>query len=58
VIDLHGWRAAFAPDERHNFGVDSYLRYLDEVKRLSNVLGWTPQEVDLALWEFDRRHNN
>lgn len=54
VVDFRGWRAVFCEDRR-SFGIKDYLRYLHKVKGFSAVLGWSPQEVDLALWELDRR---
>ena len=49
VIDFRGWRTAFFPDECHNFGLDTYLRYLHEVKRLTNALNWTPMGSEARL---------
>ena len=54
VIDFRGWRAAFG-EMRRSFSTRDYNKYLSEVRRLAEVLGWTPQETDLAIWEYDRR---
>ncbi|MCP4543513.1 MAG: hypothetical protein GY832_40895 [Chloroflexi bacterium] len=57
VIDFRGWRQIF-DEQRTSFSVANYKRYMQEIRRLSQELGWTPQEVDLAIWEYDRRNNN
>jgi len=54
VIDFRGWRQVFGVDRRY-FTLNDYKRYLKEVKRLAAELGWSPQEVDLAIWEYDRQ---
>jgi hypothetical protein len=54
VIDFRGWRTMFG-ENRTNFGIKEYLRYRAEVARLAVDLGWPAQEVDLAMWEYDRR---
>lgn len=56
VIDFRGWRLLFG-ERRASFGIGHYKRYLAQVKKLSNELGWSPQETDLAIWELDRRLN-
>ncbi len=53
VIDFRGWRQIFGEAKR-TFSVADYKRYLREVKRLAAELGWLVQEVDLAIWEYDR----
>ena len=53
VIDFRGWRQIFG-EERTTFSTTDYKRYLQEIKRLAIELGWTVQEVDLAIWEYDR----
>ena len=55
VIDFRGWRQVF-DEERTSFYPSHYKRYLQEMRRLSRELGWPVQEVDLAIWEYDRRH--
>ncbi len=56
VIDFRGWRALFNQDRR-SFDTRDYWQYLQAIKKLAAELQWTPQEVDLAVWEYDRRHN-
>ena len=53
VIDFRGWRQIF-DEERTTFSIPDYKRYLREIKRLAVELGWPVQEVDLAIWEYDR----
>ncbi|MEJ5240388.1 MAG: hypothetical protein WHS87_04250 [Anaerolineales bacterium] len=53
VIDFRGWRQVF-DEERTTFSVSDYKRYLREIRRLARELGWSVQEVDLAIWEYDR----
>jgi hypothetical protein len=54
VIDFRGWRQVFG-DERRSFSIPDYLRYMRHVWRLAEELSWLPQEVDHAIWEYDRR---
>lgn len=56
VIDVRVWRQIFG-EEKTTFTLADYQRYLPEVKRLASELGWTVQEVDLAIWDYDRVHN-
>jgi len=53
VIDFRGWRQVFG-EERTAFSVSDYKRYLREIQNLAQQLGWPVQEVDLAIWEYDR----
>lgn len=53
VIDFRGWRQVFG-DERGSFSIPDYLRYMRHVWRLADELSWLPQEVDHAIWEYDR----
>jgi hypothetical protein len=53
VIDFRGWRQVFGED-RTGFSVSDYQRYLREIQTLAQELGWPVQEVDLAIWEYDR----
>ena len=56
VIDFRGWRAVFHED-RHAFDVVHYNTYRHQMRHLAEELAWPVQEVDLALWEYDRRHH-
>jgi len=55
VVDFRGWRQVFDEDRR-TFSISDYKRYLWEIRRLARELGWPAQEVDLAIWEYDRRN--
>jgi hypothetical protein len=54
VIDFRGWYQLFR-QRRTAFSPADYVRYLRKVRILADELGWTPQEVDVAIWEFDRK---
>lgn len=56
VIDFRVWRQVF-DEERTTFSVSDYKRYLHEIQRLAHELGWQVQEVDFAIWEYDRRNS-
>ncbi len=56
VIDFRGWRQVFG-EEKRIFSIPDYKRYLREVRRLADELGWPVQEVDLAIWEYDRANS-
>jgi hypothetical protein len=56
VIDFRAWRAVFG-EKLDAFDVRHYKKYLDEVRKLAAELGWTPQEVDLAIWAYDYQAN-
>jgi len=53
VIDFRGWRQVFGED-RTAFSISDYKRYLREIQKLAQELKWPVQEVDLAIWEYDR----
>jgi len=53
VIDFRGWRQVFGK-EKATFSIPDYKQYLREIQRLADELGWSVQEVDLAIWEYDR----
>jgi len=53
VIDFRGWRQVFGK-ERTTFSIADYKAYLREIRRLALELRWLAQEVDLAIWEYDR----
>lgn len=54
VIDFRVWNQLYGAT-KHSFSVADYLTYMRDIWRLSDELGWSPQEVDLAVWERDRR---
>lgn len=54
VVDVRGWRQVFG-EERREFGPREYVLYREQVARIAAKLGWSVQETDLAIWEYDRR---
>jgi hypothetical protein len=54
VIDFRGWRQVFG-ERRSDFSIADYRKYMREIRQLASELHWTPQEVDHAIWEHDRR---
>jgi len=56
VVDFRGWRQVFGK-KRDSFTVPDYKKYLAKVQLLAQELGWPVQEADLAIWEYDLRHN-
>lgn len=56
VIDFRGWRQVFN-QEKNYFTNTDYRRYLAEVRKIAAEINWPVQEVDLAIWELDRRKN-
>lgn len=57
VIDFRGWRQVYC-EKRKSFTVNQYLRYVQEVRECASKLGWTPLEVDIALWNKDRAESH
>lgn len=56
VIDFRVWRQLFS-EERDSYTINQYLEYLKKVTELAKILGWDPQEVDLAIWAYDKDKN-
>ncbi len=54
VIDYRTWRQIFN-EPRDVFSTADYKRYMTKIRELASELGWQVQEVDHAIWEFDRR---
>lgn len=58
VIDFRVWRQFFGERKKDKpFSIGDYKRYMTEVRRLARELDWPVQEVDHAVWEYDRRLN-
>ena len=53
VIDYRVWRQIFG-ENKGTFTISDYKKYLQRVTELAGELGWTVQEVDQAIWEYDR----
>ncbi|MBN2002471.1 MAG: hypothetical protein JXA21_03870 [Anaerolineae bacterium] len=55
VIDFRGWRQIFGK-EQETFSIPDYRKYMHEIRRLADELeGWSVQEVDHAIWEYDKQ---
>lgn len=54
VIDFRVWRQLFNEDKTV-FSIPDYRRYMRALMPLAEELGWPVQEVDHAIWEYDRR---
>ncbi|MGD0766489.1 MAG: hypothetical protein ABR978_09340 [Dehalococcoidia bacterium] len=53
VIDFRGWRQVFNKD-KSTFSIPDYKRYLANIRGWAAELGLQVQQVDLAIWEYDR----
>jgi len=56
VIDFRAWRQLFG-EEKRGFSTEDYKQYLNKLRNLAKELGWTVQEVDLAIWAYDKSIN-
>ncbi len=56
VIDFRVWRQLFDEDKREFF-TPEYKKHIRKIRPLAKQLGWRVQEVDYAIWEFDRRNS-
>jgi thermostable 8-oxoguanine DNA glycosylase len=56
VIDYRGWRQVFE-ETKGDHSLSDYKKYLDTIRPLAKELGWSVQEVDHVIWEYDRRHS-
>jgi|SRR5271157_1002543 len=54
VIDFRGWGQIF-DEKKTDFSIPEYNKYLHEIHRLAIELGWDAQEVDHAIWEYDKK---
>lgn len=57
VLDFRVWRQVFNEDKT-TFLIGDYKKYMAEIRRLAQQLGWPVQQVDVAIWEYDRNHGN
>lgn len=53
---FRGWRQVFG-QEKSLFYIADFKKYLREIWRLAKEMRWPLQEVDLAIWEYDRRNS-
>jgi hypothetical protein len=57
VIDFRVWRQLFG-EERSVFTTGNYKQYMQELRPLADELGWSVQEVDHAIWAYDRERQS
>jgi thermostable 8-oxoguanine DNA glycosylase len=55
VIDYRGWRQVFG-EEKNSFSIPDYKKYMSMLRKLANELNWPVQEVDLAIWAYDKEN--
>jgi len=55
VVDVRVWRLVFGDPKPPTFGSNHYVRYRRVVLCIARMMDWSVQEVDLAIWEMDRR---
>lgn len=54
VIDFRGWRQIFGTVKKYpNYTVKDYIKYWSIIKQMADNYGVTPQEVDMAIWQYD-----
>jgi thermostable 8-oxoguanine DNA glycosylase len=59
VIDYRNWRQFFVVEkEKTNYTPKEYIKYLTILKKLANEFGVTPQEIDMAIWQYDIELNS
>lgn len=54
VIDFRGWRQVYGKEKEYgNYTIREYLDYWTKIKSTAIKYGVTPQEVDMAIWQYD-----
>lgn len=54
VIDFRGYRQFFGNAKKYqNYTFQEYFLYWSLIKKKADELGATPQEVDMAIWQYD-----
>jgi diadenosine tetraphosphate (Ap4A) HIT family hydrolase len=54
VIDFRGYRQFFGNAKKYqNYTFQEYFLYWSLIKKKADELGVTPQEVDMAIWQYD-----
>lgn len=56
VIDFRIWRTLFG-EKKTFFTSSDYQRYISELRRLSLEHGFTIQQIDQAIWQYDIESN-
>lgn len=59
VIDYRGWRQMYNEEKKYqNYSVKEYLDYWSKIINVAKKFGVTPQEVDMATWQYDIEDHN
>jgi thermostable 8-oxoguanine DNA glycosylase len=54
VIDFRGWRQIYGEVKKYsNYTTREYINYLSIIKQMATNFGVNPQEVDMAIWQYD-----
>ncbi len=54
VIDFRGWRQVYGKVKKFgNYSIREYIDYWSKITNVALKFGVTPQEVDMAIWQFD-----
>lgn len=54
VIDFRGYRQFFGSEKKYqNYSFREYYQYWSLIKKKADEFGVTPQEVDMAIWQYD-----
>ena len=56
VVDFRVWRHLFS-EKRDSFTINQCLEYLKKLVELAKIRHQHPQEVDLAIWAYDKEKN-
>ena len=58
VIDFRVWRQCFnGSGTQQSFTIKQYKMYIDKIRSWASELHMPVQEIDLAIWEYDKRNN-
>jgi len=54
VIDFRGWRQVYGKVKKFgNYSIREYIDYWSKITTVALKFDVMPQEVDMALWQFD-----
>ena len=54
VIDFRNWRQIYRGSiEKNYYTPKEYIKYLSIIKQIAANFNITPQEVDMAIWQYD-----
>lgn len=58
VLDFRNWRQIFGKGKTYaNYTPKEYIKYLTITRQMASNCGVTPQEIDMAIWQFDIEEN-